>query len=168
MQLRGFDEHGRASWPACSDAIFARARELAAGGASQEEIREALAAEFPGLPGEAYYQNPAAIVVMERLKGRQREAEREQAHAEWRRRRGIPAEAASSPGIAPMPISNKMRAFAAAHGHRCDACGRQGTGDGDPDGEAWHEARRAGGHGYALVCSACLKRPKGASDHAEV
>ena len=170
--MNAFDEAGRATWPACSDALFARARELAAGGATQEEIRAALEADFPGLQSENYYQNPAAIVVMERLKRGKREAERDQAHAEWRRKRGIPAQEggrpAATPGVLPVPMSNKMRAFAAAHAHRCAFCGRIGNAEGDPDGEAWHETRRVAA-GYVLVCTDCLTRPKGdGHKHAEV
>lgn len=67
-----------------------RARELAATGLGTDAIEAALEAEYPGLPNQAHYGNPAAISVMERIRAGQREASRQAAHNTWRASKGMP------------------------------------------------------------------------------
>jgi hypothetical protein len=78
------------SWARVRETMQSRARELAAAGADQNSIMATLQAEFPGLPAERYYLNPAAIAVMERVRREQKEHERAAANREWRRQRGLP------------------------------------------------------------------------------
>lgn len=70
--------------------LMAQARQLAAEGLDQESIIGALASEYPGLPTENHYANPAAIAVIERIRGRQRDAQRTEAHKAWRASKGMP------------------------------------------------------------------------------
>jgi hypothetical protein len=77
--------------------LLRRTRQLATEGLDQESIIAALASEYPGLPSENHYANPAAIAVMERVRGRQQKAAQRRAHNEWRASKGMPELAEAHP-----------------------------------------------------------------------
>jgi hypothetical protein len=69
-------------------ALHERAAGLA--GATQEEIVAALRREFPGLPDERYYLNPAAMAVMARCRRDQQQEQGRRVDVARLRARGLP------------------------------------------------------------------------------
>jgi hypothetical protein len=96
--------------------LLSRAHRLATEGLDQESIIAALASEYPGLPSENHYANPAARAIMERIRTHQQKAAQRRAHNEWRASKGMPelAEAHPEPDEADGPDGAALAAVRSA------------------------------------------------------
>lgn len=80
---RPFQRHGQGE-------LLADAIDLAATGMTCEQIIATLEHRYPGLPKQAYYENPAAEAVMRRMRAAQQRREGREADKRRLRSKGLP------------------------------------------------------------------------------